>query len=113
MVKRSPPPRRGIFVAEGLVGMALMAAVFSVVIITVHAQRRFAVRMAADREDLRAVRGALLDLQRHLPISPTIQVRFLPTTAPAGWQWADIRLHHVTLTGIIPDSAPKSTGLAR
>ncbi|MBV8782176.1 MAG: hypothetical protein JO353_12335 [Phycisphaerae bacterium] len=100
--------RRGIFLAEAMVGLVLLAGLFAMVTAAVFAQRRAADRFDADRETLIHLQRAMLALQSHQSAPADIHIRELPTpmpkTAPADWHWAELSRGHVTLIGVVPGS---------
>ena len=111
MVRRDLKHRNrhhGLFLAETLIAMALMMGVFAVVIATVHMQRRIATRMAGDRADLRQVQAGLLAMQHRAMLDASLHVHALPTTAPTGWEWTEVTLHHVTLSGLVPATTQRA-----
>jgi hypothetical protein len=98
---------RGMFLLDALFGTMIAVTVTSAVVVVVAAQNRGAARLAESRSEIRALEGALIQLQSGGRALEGVNIHRIDTAAaPSGWVWAEATTgtgaRAMTLRGLIP-----------
>ena len=113
--RRGKMPRRGLFLADVVIGLALLTVVAVLFTVAVGRQRRAGQRLADHREATRLAEAALTSLQAGRAAAPqppatdaVVTVREVVDAAPSSpnTRWAEARVEYhgrtVTLVGPVP-----------
>ena len=111
--------RRGFFLLDVLMGLALLGIIALVLAVALSRERRAAGTLAASRSATRSAEAALIELQAgRQPARPGAgeKLAIRPTTgpaAPAGYRWIKVDVtvenQHAVLVGLAPAIEPGGT----
>ena len=106
------PGRTGFFLADAVIGLALLAILSVALISIVRRERRAATVLSDQREATGAAEAVLSGLQARLPPAPGTDVRLTPSPGGdpvAGQAWVEVRAtvrgRSASVVGLVPEDA--------
>lgn len=111
--RRHRASQRGFVLADVIGGIALLAAVASLLAVSVHRYHAASDRLADSRDAMRLAEDALARLQTNQPppadaAEQSVSVKSLDAAAPSNHRWVEVtaKVHRrvATLTGLVPAS---------
>src|SRR5690606_6334348 len=99
--------RRGFFVFEAIVGMVLLMAIGTALVVTLHLRQQVHERADARRQAVDRAEAALVMLQNgERAEMPAVSLESLDSPAPAGFRWVRTRCsvneQEAQLIGLVP-----------